>query len=706
MWFYVLLLFRRQPGKSALASGAFLLTACALILLSATTQTTVVVGNQIIGQSWRSSYDLIVLPPQAKIPSQNIVPADLMAGYNGGISMQQYAQIKALPDVAVAAPLATIGYLSLPVSRIFLPRNYPEGYYELTWTIIAFNGQQQLTEFQQSQVVYNLPHPCFSNDLGAFSALEKLDIEYLGCGDDHLPLLNFDAPATGAFLLDAIDPQAENQLVHLDRSIITGRMLTEQDAPHQDDRLPPNYSYVVLTKSGQVKELPLKSIPMLIQQHLPGRITVMATFTQLLLGHLTVAQLQARGGASYLTHLPSQKVLFHVPVPLGQDDPQRFSGTDLQWTGHGWQRIAAFDPNYDPIAPFLLHFAGATTPSGLMYRTATGPDGQPAYALVPTGVQGPEVAFRALSPLHTVLTPGVDVGYDFEVVGQFSNQQMAAQFGNPLNWLPENTYTVPPVVIRYNAQGQAVPTAQMLPTTNQAGFLTQPPLALTTLVAAQELKGDNIISAIRVRVSGVDAADPASWKRIQQAAALIEQRTHLHVLVTLGSSPRPTLVYVPGVAGGQVGAQQTIAPIGWIEERWIAIGTSIVYVAQLGATRLLLIGAVLAVCLGYIVISFSSLAAAQRSEFAVLSALGWRPWQPARLFLTQASASADWRRSRPGYRVTHQQASERYSGLADGDLDAANRARAGRVEFALSALAHWAYQPCRNPAGQRANRPF
>ena len=176
----------------------------------------------------------------------------------------------------------------------------------------------------------------------------------------------------------------------------------------------------------------------------------------------------------------------------------------------------------------------------------------------------------------------------------------------------------------------------MLPTTNQAGFLTQPPLALTTLVAAQELKGDNIISAIRVRVSGVDAADPASWKRIQQAAALIEQRTHLHVLVTLGSSPRPTLVYVPGVAGGQVGAQQTIAPIGWIEERWIAIGTSIVYVAQLGATRLLLIGAVLAVCLGYIVISFSSLAAAQRSEFAVLSALGWRPWQPARLFLTQA----------------------------------------------------------------------
>ncbi|HEY6408366.1 MAG TPA: FtsX-like permease family protein, partial [Ktedonobacteraceae bacterium] len=108
------------------------------------------------------------------------------------------------------------------------------------------------------------------------------------------------------------------------------------------------------------------------------------------------------------------------------------------------------------------------------------------------------------------------------------------------------------------------------------------------------------------------------------------------VLVTLGSSPRPTLIYVPGVQAGQFGAAQAIAPLGWIEERWIAIGASILYLAQLGATRLLLITAVLAVCLGYLIVAFSALVAAQRREFAILSALGWRPWQPARLFLMQA----------------------------------------------------------------------
>lgn len=134
----------------------------------------------------------------------------------------------------------------------------------------------------------------------------------------------------------------------------------------------------------------------------------------------------------------------------------------------------------------------------------------------------------------------------------------------------------------------------------------------------------------------MQTANPASWKRVQQVAALIEQRTGLRVLVTLGSSPRPTLVYVPGVKQGQFGVTHTIQPIGWVEERWIAIGASILYLSQLGSTRLLLLGSVLGVCLGYLVIAFSALITTQRREFAVLSALGWRPWQPARLFLAQA----------------------------------------------------------------------
>src|SRR5215471_2857984 len=119
MWPYVFMILRRQPGKSALVSSGFLLAACALILLSATTQTTLVRGNQIISQNWRPTYDLVVLPHQAKIPADPRVPSDLLGGYGGGISIQQYEQIKSLPGIDVAAPIAYVGYVQMPVPAIY-----------------------------------------------------------------------------------------------------------------------------------------------------------------------------------------------------------------------------------------------------------------------------------------------------------------------------------------------------------------------------------------------------------------------------------------------------------------------------------------------------------------------------------------------------------------------------------------------------------
>src|SRR5207244_5994965 len=141
------------------------------------------------------------------------------------------------------------------------------------------------------------------------------------------------------------------------------------------------------------------------------------------------------------------------------------------------------------------------------------------YIVLPDGTQGPEATFRSLTPLH--ISQGVNrfapkAFYFLESVGNFTGDNLAAQFSNPLNWLPENTYTSPPAVLRYNAQGNPVAPKNLLPTTNPAGFLLQPPLALTTLGVAARLRGNTIISAIRIRVSGVEAASPASWTRIQQ----------------------------------------------------------------------------------------------------------------------------------------------------------------------------------------------
>jgi hypothetical protein len=644
MWPSAFRLLLRQPGKSVLASSGFLLAACALILLSATTQTTVAVGNQIISQSWRSSYDLVVVPPQSKITTQNIIPADLLEGYDGGISMQQYQEIKALAGIEVAAPIAYLGYVQMPVPHVlFSQQALAPGYYRLDWTLTAFNGQRDIVERQETTYYYREPGCDAQNATPAMFKLadplyqEGIDLD---CTSSVLPWSEYPTVDNGTFLLAAIDPPAENQLVHLDQNITGGRMLSSQDELHIDKDptmgvgldCPPGQP-----ESPQCKRIPNYDIPVIFQKQVPGQITLRGKFTLIAPRTLDPNTVLAHGGAAYLAHFPPLQILFDGVVPLVQNDPQRFSTTEILWDGQSWQPFVPFigkDPVY-----YSLNFL--YTPSGLTYQPTAPPSGEsgPAYVVLPTGVQEPEAAFRQLRALH--ISEGKNrynpkAFYFFDFVGQFAGDSLAAQFSNPLNWLPENTYTAPPVILRYDAQGKSVTQATMLPTSNPAGYILQPPLALTTLSTAVRLRGNTIISAIRVRVSGVDTANPASWKRIQQVAARIEQRTHLRVLVTLGSSPRPTLVYVPGVKQGQFGAKQAIASIGWVEERWIAIGASILYLGQLGLTRLLLIAAVLFVCLGYLVVSFTSLVTEQRGEFAVLSALGWRPWQPVRMFLGQA----------------------------------------------------------------------
>ncbi|HEV2655593.1 MAG TPA: FtsX-like permease family protein [Ktedonobacteraceae bacterium] len=645
MWHHVFLLFRRQAGKSALACSGFLLAACALILLSATTQTTVAVGNQIISQSWRSSYDLVVLPPQAHLTTKSIIPADLLAGYDGGISLQQYQQIKNLSGVKVAAPIAYLGYVQMPVPHVlFSQQALAPGYYRLDWTLTAFNGQHDIVERKETTYYY-VPSNCTnlpSSDLQ--DALSRQGVA-LNCTSPSVPWSEFSTVDTGTFLLAAIDPTAENQLVRLDKSVSSGRMLSSQDGIQLDTD--PNLGNALVCPKGQIpgsspgsshcKKVPNYDIPVLFHTQVPGQITLRGRFARVASATLDPRTVLAQGGAAYLAHLSPLQTLFDGLVPLVQNDPQRFSTREILWDGHSWQ---PFVPIFGK-APYYYNVNFLYTPSGLTYQPTKPSPGQSgsAYVVLPNGVQKPEVAFRQLHPLH--IAQGANpfapqAYYFFNFVGHFAGDTLAAQFSNPLNWLPENTYISPPAILRYDAQGKLVNPTNMLPTTNPAGFTLQPPLALTTLSVAARLRGNTPISAIRIRVSGVDAANPASWKRIQQVAELIEQRTHLRALVTLGSSPRPTLVYVPGVQQGQFGAQQRIAPLGWIEERWIAVGVSILYLAQLGVTRLLLIGTVLAVCLGYLAVSFSSLVTAQRSEFAILSALGWRPWQPVRLFLTQA----------------------------------------------------------------------
>ncbi len=328
MWQYVFLMLRRQPGTSALASSGFLLAACALILLSATTQTTLVRGNQIISQNWRPTYDLAVLPSQAQVPTDQQVPSDLLAGYGRGISVQQYEQVKNLPGIEVAAPIAPVGYIQMPVPQIyFSDHGFPTGYYQLDWMLTAFNGQRHIVESRERDFIYiisasdNTTPARDSNSTVAPPPGDVLET----FGDqlneevvevDNSPV-SMSPNGTGTFQLTGIDPVAENQLVHLNTSVTAGRMLTEKDTVHLDARIPGNpYLY-----PGSNKPIATDAIPMLLHRQLPGQIALNATFTLLYHGSMTAEQIMAKGGIAYLQQRPDKQIIFNGTVPLVQNDP-------------------------------------------------------------------------------------------------------------------------------------------------------------------------------------------------------------------------------------------------------------------------------------------------------------------------------------------------------------------------------------------------
>ncbi|GLV60040.1 hypothetical protein KDH_68630 [Dictyobacter sp. S3.2.2.5] len=664
MWQVLLAMLHRRRGTTLLAGGGFFLAACTLILLTATTQSTVIRANDIISQNWRPTYDLVVLPPQAKPPASKTVPADFMAGYGGGISMQQYQQIKKISGVEVAAPISYLGYVNIPPPDVaFSTERLPGGYYEADWTLTASNGIQTLTERQQRSLYY-LPPSCDTIDslrqrLSSHQALSSaLDKQHIQVTDSSCGFnggggpQTFTSVNTGPFLLTAIDPNAENQLVHLDQHIANGRMLSEQDT------LAPNGSMSVTP----VTNIPRYGVPLLLQQRLPGQLKLQVSFKRLTGQDIDLQQVIDRGGASYLTHLPNQQQIVSTEAPTLQNSlpgvlKQGYLPA-LQWNSRSWQPIDNLGG--DNSMTFL------SQPSGLTYQSVPAPDGQggSAYTLIPSTTQhppalpkslqgqqngapetvpstqqGPDVAFRDLTPLHVNDSQQapmyIKANYETNFVGQFTSPSIAAQFGNPLNWLPETSYAAQPAQLQYDAQGKPVAAKDLQPTTNPAGFMLQPPVALTTMAAAQKIMGDKNISVIRVRVAGVGSASEASWCKVAQVAQEIRQQTGLQVFVTLGSSPQPTLVYLPGLHAGQNGSTREIAPIGWVRDSWIYIGAAVLYISQLGSTRLLFLAAILLVCLGYLIVNFSALASAQQREFAVLSALGWRPWQPIRMFLGQ-----------------------------------------------------------------------
>lgn len=544
---------------------------------------------------WKSSYHMVVRPPDSRSVTEEkkLLEPNYLSGLAGGITLEQYEMIKAMDKVDIAAPIAMLGYLYNDTAL----------------------GSVDVTE----PGIYRLKM-IEKTDTGAYEEVDEGEI-YFTRGDERTKERGKEYGLTvfqdgqlsygSSILIAGVDPEAEAKLVGLDEALVreanSRYFLTEDQA-----------EVVALAESIQAYNIP---VLMSNQEFVDGEIIY------------TIEKLDLPFG----TTSEREKTLQIVKDEGGKEFLQTIEGSVLE--ERSFTTIEAHQKIVEEITSQSSEMNRTRwmvfQPSQVEYRPVSSPfaDRWPfAYEVTPFSV--PDDSFLPIqSAYREVRMFGNDsadwprIQLDFKGIFDPSELKLSK---DPLTELPMETYFPAKAEWVLNKENEPVnPPVQMKPMNNPYGFLTKPPLLLTTLDAAATVLGEKPISAIRVNVKGVEELNEESEEVLTNVANEIEEKTGLIVDITLGSSPQPALTHIPEIDG--------VNSLGWVQQPWIKLGSSMTIFEE---TKVGFSGVVASVIFVAIVYVFSSnliMMYARKKEFAVLLSIGWRPRQLSQLLFVEST---------------------------------------------------------------------
>ncbi|SCL68558.1 FtsX-like permease family protein [Micromonospora chersina] len=656
---------RGRAGRSvALLAGVLVATTGFVVLTGATTTSRLAVTGTV-ERNTRAAYDILVRPKGTRTPleaERRLVRPNYLSGLYGGITTAQYEQVKAVDGIDVAAPIAMLGYstteLRVPVDLTdAVDRSLDRQVIRVDRTFLAERG---LTHAPADPVyVYVTKHPLlypqnqgFTSDAIPYSDGRSYDSQL--CGDAPREVLpggrsgpicdpgwyqgatpdafserqtwSVDAfrllpdgrfetanrAAQGAppsrlsdrlvvtlrrpvpFLLAAVDPDAEQRLVGLSATVVDGRPLTSADT-------------LRTTSSGSTRS---QTLPVLVsaRPYLDG--TIRTTWTRI----------TPRGSIADVFPDKLAQTLRGAPaVPAGgteRDSADAYRAQLAAGQGRGkccWGQLQRIvqpgQTGYDQLPDGALH--ARTAPRSGVY------DDRRVSTLLSRPWLTDDTPFRPLTELHMSRT--LDVR-GWQSVGVFDPEELTGF--NDLGKVPLETYEPPVAQGADDRSRTALGGRPLEPSGNPAGYLSAPPLLLTTLAGVSEfLEGSASpqrtapISAIRVRVADVDGYSERSAERVRLIAERITQATGLDVDITLGSSPAPQSVELPAGAFGRPELRLT--------ENWSALGVASTITKAVDRKSAALFLLVLVVCVLFLGNAVSAAVRDRRPELAVLACLGW-----------------------------------------------------------------------------------
>ncbi|WP_158598330.1 FtsX-like permease family protein [Falsibacillus albus] len=539
---------------------------------------------------WKSTYDIVVRPPESLHVSDannGLLEPNFLSNIQGGISFDQYDEIKRMNGIDVAAPIAMIGYTGLGIQINKKIENVVQepGVYKETNIMSQDNSYQTTT--------------------------------YFTVGDDYFinPRLASNPLENGLYshstqLLVGIDPVQEAKLVGLDDTL----------AKFGQNRYFNLDADEAFGSNGKV------TIPVLINPNPIGKMMFQNKVDKIDVSQSQIIKLQSQNQddiTAYLDQKKSEKNVYSFTASGKQLQDTIFNETENTnpFTGEKQlQTIGTFQPSSvmfyktNPISykeiesPFKERwkYAFQVNEQKLDDKDAT---------------RFPSNTFRMLNAIPVKERPTVR----YDVLGFFDPSHLKIS-KDPLSELPMETYRAPSAKLVLNGKDEPVnPPVTITSSGTPVGLLTEQPTLITTLGAAKLLGGEKPISAIRIRVAGVKKISDENQKKVEDVARQIEKRTGLIADVTIGSSPQPVLIHI----------QKIDHDGGWIEQPWIHLGASYTIFKETSMGFSGVIATVIAVAIIYVLATNYVSLLSRKKDFAVLLSLGWKTKDLFRLVMIE-----------------------------------------------------------------------
>ncbi|MDD5369931.1 MAG: FtsX-like permease family protein [Anaerolineaceae bacterium] len=614
---YVPNLLRRFVHFRFLAFG-LLIISLAFQFVSAAIYTTNLTADRDLSGHWRTSYDILVRPPESRNDIEEhhgLVEANSLSGIAGGITYSQFELIKALPGIEVAAPIAMLGYIPERLQAANFGVQAKPGIYESSVTLEINNGVNSYSTVYGGMNFY-----VGADAKGGFSSVPKLGMTAVN------PPYSITSNVDLSFLMAGIDPFQESQLVGLDRALLTNEVLeasltdpSYEKALHQaliqgliqsvylDDNKTVSIQKIT---DREGKPETLVNVPVLINATPYVQLKLRTELKRKVLPPevTTLAEIITRGGGTYLASLPEELV-----ATKEMDSAQAYKQLAINLLLPNG--LASRNPFPFPETATMQTFS-ASIPSPIKYQEAQLPfpgGGNHLEILLPQGSEA--IGYKA-EPAYRESTDGSTAGkqnrfnanFILDAIGVFDIERLPKP--TDANRVPLETYFPPLAILRYDMEGHPVEPRMLNPTLNLAGYIQSPPLILTTLKAARLIAGEDCISAIRIRIKGLDRLDHTAQQKIEAIASEIHRLTGLDVDIMVGSSPKRILVKVPD--------------IGIVEEQWVQKGVNTQIGQSINQTNLFLLGVFSGVCVIFVFSTTLVSVIQRKSEIGLLKALGWR----------------------------------------------------------------------------------